>query len=261
MRRRVCVANWKMNKTNTEAAAFVERFTQLVPAIPEPVELVLCPPFTALHTVAASLHAAQGADGRVKLGAQNMHWEPSGAFTGEISAPMLLEIGVQYVILGHSERRQYFGETDEMVRLKTKAALENGLTPIVAVGESLELRREGRAIEHVRAQTRAALSGLQPDDVRKVIMAYEPIWAIGTGQNCDCNDADEIMREIRGSVDGLQDVPILYGGSVKAENMASYAQEPDIQGALVGGASLDPDQFAAIATAAQILRQAQDDNV
>jgi triosephosphate isomerase len=250
-----------MNKTNAEAAAFVERFMELVPSIPETVEIVICPPFTALHTVAASLHSAQGPDGRVKLGAQNMHWEPSGAFTGEISAPMLLEIGVQYVILGHSERRQYFGETDEMVRLKTKAALENGLTPIVAVGESLELRREGRAVEHVLAQTRAALSGLQPDEVRKVIMAYEPVWAIGTGQNCDCNDAEAIMRDIRACVDGLQGVPILYGGSVKADNVSSYSEQPDIEGGLVGGASLDPDQLAsiAIAAAAPPLRQAQDD--
>jgi triosephosphate isomerase len=239
-----------MNKTNAEAAAFVERFMDLVPSIPEALELVICPPFTALQTVAASLHSAQGSDGRVKLGAQNMHWEPSGAFTGEISAPMLLEIGVQYVILGHSERRQYFGESDEMVRLKTAAALQNGITPIVAVGESLELRREGRALEHICAQTRAALSGLQPDDVRKVIMAYEPIWAIGTGQNCIPDDAEEAMREIRRCVDGLQDVPLLYGGSVKPDNMGSYAAQADIQGGLIGGASLDPDQFAAIANAA-----------
>lgn len=250
MRRRVCVANWKMNKTNADAAAFVDRFMQLAPSIPAHVDLVLCPPFTALQTVAASLDAAQGRGGRVKLGAQNMHWEPSGAFTGEISAPMLLEIGVEYVILGHSERRQYFGETDETVRLKTAAALASGLTPVVAVGESLELRREGRTQSHVCAQTLGALAGLTPDQVRKLIVAYEPVWAIGTGQNCDAADANEVMREIRGCVDGLQDVPILYGGSVKADNIAAYTAQPDIDGGLVGGASLDPDAFAALASAA-----------
>jgi triosephosphate isomerase len=239
-----------MHKTNAEAAAFVERFMDLVPAIPQDVELVLCPPFTALQTVAASLHAAQGANGRVKLGAQNMHWEASGAFTGEISAPMLLEIGVQYVILGHSERRQYFAETDETVRLKTAAALAHGLTPIVAVGESLDIRREGGTEIKVCTQTLGALGNLQPDDVRKVILAYEPIWAIGTGQNCDPENANDVMRAIRGCVDGLQDVPILYGGSVKADNMAAYTALSDIDGGLVGGASLDPQSFAALATAA-----------
>lgn len=250
MRRRLCVANWKMNKTNADAAAFVERFMQVLPAIPENVDLVICPPFTALHTVAASLDAAQGKGGRVKLGAQNMHWAPSGAFTGAISAGMLLEIGVQYVILGHSERRQYFGETDETVRLKTAAALMNGLTPIVAVGESLGLRRENETQSHVCAQTLGALAGLEPEDVAKVVMAYEPIWAIGTGQNCDAADANQVMHEIRGCTKGLENVPILYGGSVKAENIAQYTAQADIDGGLVGGASLDPDAFAALAAAA-----------
>ncbi len=249
-----------MNKTNADAAAFVERFMQLAGSIPDDVELVLCPPFTALHTVAASLDAAQGPGGRVRLGAQNMHWLPSGAFTGEISAPMLLEIGVQYVILGHSERRMYFGETDETVRLKTAAALQNGLIPIVAVGESLELRQDGKTELHVTAQTRAALGGLAPEDVRKIIVAYEPIWAIGTGHNCDPAGANEVMRAIRGSVDGLQEVPILYGGSVKPDNIAAYTALDEIDGGLVGGASLDAESFAALASASSaILRQAQDD--
>ena len=260
MRRRVCVANWKMNKTNADAAAFVERFMQLVPSISTDVDLVLCPPFTALQTVAASLDSSQGRGGRVKLGAQNMHWEPSGAYTGEISAPMLLEIGVEYVILGHSERRQYFGETDETVRLKTAAALANGLTPIVAVGESLDLRREGRTQSHVCAQTLGALAGLEPDQVRKVIVAYEPIWAIGTGENCDPGNANDVMHEIRGCIEGLRDVPILYGGSVKADNIARYTALSDIDGGLVGGASLDPDGFAALASAAAPLAQTQGEN-
>jgi len=246
-RPRVCVANWKMHKTNAQAASFVERFMQLVPSIPQEVELVLCPPFTALQTVAAALRAALGGDGRVKLGAQNMHWEQSGAFTGEISAPMLLEIGVQYVILGHSERRQYFGETDETVRLKTRAALSAGLTPIVAVGESLDLRRQGQTQSHVCAQTLGALAGLEPDDVRKIVLAYEPIWAIGTGENCNPAEANDVMHEIRGCIDGLADVPILYGGSVKADNIAQYTALSDIDGGLVGGASLDPDTFATLA--------------
>jgi triosephosphate isomerase len=239
-----------MHKTNAEAAAYVERFAERASAIPDTVDLVLCPPFTALHTVAASLSAAQGPQGRIKLGAQNMHWEQKGAFTGEISAPMLLEIGVQYVILGHSERRQFFRETDETVRLKTFAALAAGLTPIVAVGESLALRRDGKTLEHVLFQVRAALEGLRTDELRKVVIAYEPIWAIGTGENCDAADANKVMHAIRGCMSGLEVVPILYGGSVKPENIASYTALPDIDGGLVGGASLDPDAFAALAAGA-----------
>lgn len=246
-----------MHKTNADAAAFVERFMQRASSIPQSVELVLCPPFTSLQTVAASLDAAQGKGGRVKLGAQNMHWEPSGAFTGEISAPMLLEIGVQYVILGHSERRQYFGETDETVRLKTAAALANGLTPIVAVGESLDVRRSGGTESHVVAQTLGALGGLQPEDVAKIVIAYEPIWAIGTGENCDPSDANGVMQAIRGCMSGLEDVPILYGGSVKPDNIANYTAQPGIDGGLVGGASLDPESFAALASAASPLDDAR----
>jgi triosephosphate isomerase len=237
-----------MHKTNAEAAAFVERFMELVPSIGSEVEIVLCPPFTALHTVAQSLQKVQGPNGRVKLGAQNMHWEPSGAFTGEISAPMLLELGVQFVILGHSERRQYFCETDETVRLKTAAALANGLTPIVAVGETLKLRETGETERHVCAQTLGALAGLSREQVQRIVLAYEPIWAIGTGHNCDAGEANEVMRAIRGCIDGLQDVPILYGGSVKVENIASYTSQSDIDGGLVGGASLEPDGFAELCT-------------
>lgn len=250
MSKRLCIANWKMNKTNAEAAAFVERFMYLEPAIPAGVDVVICPPFTALQTVAASLDAAQGRDGRVKLGAQNMHWQLGGAYTGEISAPMLLEIGVQYVILGHSERRSYFGETDETVRLKTATALRHGLTPVVAVGESLEIRKAGRTQSHVCAQTLAALADLDAQDVRKIVLAYEPIWAIGTGENCDPAQAGEVMREMRGCVDGLQDAPILYGGSAKVENIAQYTAVDGIDGGLVGGASLEPETFAALCAAA-----------
>lgn len=245
-RRRICAGNWKMNKTTGETKAYIERFAELAPSIPSRVELVLCPPFTSLQTARDTLRSANP-DERIKLGAQNMHWEASGAFTGAISAPMLQDVGVQYVILGHSECRQYFGETDEYVRLKTAAALMNGLTPIVAVGESLEVRRAGGAVDHVVAQTLAALADLSADQVRGVVLAYEPIWAIGTGENCDPAQANEIMRAMRECIDALQDVPILYGGSVKPDNIAQYAAQPEIDGGLVGGASLDPDSFANLA--------------
>ena len=231
-----------MFKTAAEGAVYVERFTPLIERVPENVEIVVCPPYTALHTVCDRLRGT-----RVKTGAQNMHWEKSGAFTGEISPPMLLEFGVKYVILGHSERRLYFGETDRSVQLKTASALAHGLTPIVAVGESLEVREENGAEQFVVAQVRAALDGLSPEQIAKVVIAYEPIWAIGTGRNCDPADADEIMRAIRESVRDLQKVPILYGGSVKPENIAGYCARKNIDGSLVGGASLDPQAFARIA--------------
>jgi triosephosphate isomerase (TIM) len=247
MRRRICAGNWKMFKTAPEAVEYVARFVEFSKAVPEHVELILCPPFTALDAASKALRALQGKDGRVKLGAQNMHWEPSGAFTGEISAPMLLDLGVEYVILGHSERRLYFNETNESVRMKTAAALAAGLTPIVAVGESVELREDGKTQTHVVAQTTAALGDLNLEERERVVIAYEPIWAIGTGLNCDPKIANSVMRAIRGCMDGLQNVPILYGGSVKPENIAQYTTQPDIDGALVGGASLSPDGFATLA--------------
>lgn len=233
-----------MHKTAAQAVAYVERFLELVPSIPEHVELVLCPPFTALPAVSDVLRP------RVKLGAQNMHWDEAGAFTGEISAPMLAEFGVQYVIAGHSERRLYFGETDQYVRLKAATALQFGMTPIVAVGESLDVREAGNAKKHVLDQVRAALNGLGRDALSKIVVAYEPIWAIGTGKNCNPEDANDIMHAIRGCMPGLEDVPILYGGSVKPENIAQYTAQSDIDGGLVGGASLDPDGFAALAKGA-----------
>lgn len=236
-----------MFKTSEESVEYVARFLELSQSVPENIELILCPPFTSLEAVGVALRQVQGDDGRVKLGAQNMHWEQSGAFTGEISAPMLLDLGVRYVILGHSERRQYFCETDETVRLKTAAALNAGLTPIVAVGESLELRQAGKTQTYVVGQITAALTGLPVEQLARVAIAYEPIWAIGTGQNCDPKDANAVMRAIRGCMDGLQGVPILYGGSVKPENIAQYTAQPDIDGGLVGGASLSPDGFATLA--------------
>jgi triosephosphate isomerase len=235
-----------MYKTTGETRAYIERFLQLAPSVPEHIELVICPPFTSLQTARDALLQNE----RVKLGAQNVHWEKSGAFTSAISAPMLVDLNVQYVIIGHSESRQFFGETDETVARKAATALECGLTPIVAVGESLGVRRAGDAERHVVAQTVAALAHLDTEDVRRVVLAYEPIWAIGTGENCDAEAANEIMHAMRQCRDGLQDVPILYGGSVKAENVAQYAAQPDINGGLVGGASLDPDTFAKLAAGA-----------
>ncbi|MFN2450132.1 MAG: triose-phosphate isomerase [Candidatus Baltobacteraceae bacterium] len=246
MRQRICAGNWKMYKTASEAVEYAGRFLDLVPSIPASVEVVLCAPFTALDALSPILRSQS----RVKLGAQTMHWQCEGPYTGEISAPMLAEFGVQYVILGHSERRQYCGETDEDVRRKTATALRAGLRPIVAVGEPSAIRELGNQREHVEFQIRAALEGLNEQELRLVTIAYEPIWAIGTGQNCDAADANETMRAIRSCLPGLQDVPILYGGSVKAENVAQYTAQPDIDGALVGGASLDPRTFAALARAA-----------
>ena len=243
MRKRICAGNWKMFKTAAQAVAYVDRFAPLLAPIPQNVEVVLCPTFTSLHAVRDPLSKT-----RVKLGAQNMHWEDSGAFTGEISPPMLLECGVEYVIVGHSERRLYFGETDHDVQLKTASALKHGLTPILAVGESLEVRQANDAKRYVVAQVRAALEGLTTAQLAKIVVAYEPIWAIGTGHSCDPAEANEIMHAIRGSVRGLQDIPILYGGSVNPGNIASYCARESIDGALVGGASLDPQAFAEIAT-------------
>ncbi len=175
-----------------------------------------------------------------------MHWELSGAFTGEISAPMLREFGVTHVILGHSERRAFFGETDRTVNLKVRTALDQDLTPIVAVGETLDERKAGVTDERVIAQTRAAFDGVPRAALRKVLLAYEPIWAIGTGESCDPAEADRVMATIRGCVDGLEETPILYGGSMNARNVASYVALPNVNGGLVGGASLDPDSFWAI---------------
>lgn len=228
-----------MHKTSSETATFFERFHDIEASLPATVDVVICPPFTALQAAAQALGGS-----RVALGAQNMHWEPQGAYTGEISAPMLLDLGVRYVILGHSERRQYFGETDADVERKTRAALDARLTPIVAVGETLEIREAGNAIDYVVAQVRAALGGLDDAALSRVVLAYEPVWAIGTGRNCDPAAANEVMGAIRACAPALADVPILYGGSVKPENIGTYTAQSEIDGGLVGGASLDPSAFA-----------------
>jgi triosephosphate isomerase len=246
MPRTIVAGNWKMYKTAAETRAFFGAFLPLAENIPGPIEIVVAPPFTAL----ASAHQILREHPRVALGAQNVHWELHGAFTGEIAVPMLLEFGVRYVIVGHSERRTFFNELDRTINLKVKTLLANDVTPIVAVGETFEERQAGHTDLRVVSQTVAALDGLDPDEAARVVLAYEPIWAIGTGANCDPVEANRVMGEIRTSVPGLSDVPVLYGGSVKPENVAAYAAQPNINGGLVGGASLDPKAFASLIEAA-----------
>jgi len=245
MMRRLIVGNWKMHKTVAQTAAFVDAFLEELLTLPDGIDLAIAPPFTALAIAGERLRGSG-----VGLAAQNMHWEPSGAFTGEIAAAMLTELGVTAVILGHSERRHLFGESDDAVNKKVRAALASGLTPIVCVGETLEVRDAGDADSRVAAQTRAALDGVSTADLANVVLAYEPVWAIGTGRNCGVDQADATMGAIRSSVAGLEAVRILYGGSVKVENVASYAHASNVNGALVGGASLDPAGFAALIRAA-----------
>ncbi|MBM7853641.1 triosephosphate isomerase [Desulfohalotomaculum tongense] len=244
MRRLIIAGNWKMHKTVQQAVDFTKELASL--AAGAGVEIVLCPPFTALHGVA---EAARGTN--IALGAQDVYWEDEGAFTGEISAPMLKEVGCQYVIVGHSERRRYFGETDETVNKKVKAVFKHGMTPVVCVGETLPEREAGRTEQVVRAQTEAALKGLDAEKVAGLVIAYEPVWAIGTGKTASAEDAQQVIAYIRGVIrelagDSADKVRIQYGGSVKPENAAGLMSQPDIDGALVGGASLKPDSFAGI---------------
>jgi triosephosphate isomerase (TIM) len=238
--RTILAGNWKMHKTAAQARAFFEGFLPEAPLFPRGVEVVIAPPFTAIPAAHLLLHQQS----RVALGAQNVHWEETGAYTGEISPQMLIEHGVSYAIIGHSERRAYCNELDRTVNLKVHALLRHGLTPIVAVGETLDEREAGVTDERVTAQTRAALDGVGPEQIANVVLAYEPIWAIGTGQNCDPAEANRVMHAIRTCVGGLDEVPILYGGSMKAENVAAYMEQENVNGGLVGGASLDASGFA-----------------
>ena len=247
MRRKILAANWKMNMTLSEADSFLDGF--LIEVENEnSVDIVLIPPFTALARVSEKLNEVQN----VKVGAQNMHWEKSGAFTGEISASMLRELFTRYVVLGHSERRTLFGETDEIVNKKTKAALAATLTPIVCIGETLA-ERDGNLVEQVlEKQLTGSLAELTPEQIADVVIAYEPVWAIGTGRTASPQQAEDAHAFIRTKVAVLSDaatadkVRIQYGGSVKPGNTAELMAQPDIDGALVGGASLDPRGFAEI---------------
>lgn len=246
MRKKVIAANWKMCKTPDQVQPFFREFLPLV-ASHDRDEIVICPPFL---DIPAALEAAK--DSNVAIGAQNMHWEKEGAYTGEICVSMLLEVGVTHVIVGHSERRQYFGETDDVVNLKLKAALEAGLTPIVCVGEVLEEREAGLTEDVLRRQCLRAFHAVSGKKARKMVVAYEPVWAIGTGKTATpemAADAHVLIRAEAAKSFGeefAEQLRILYGGSVKPENAKALMAESEIDGALVGGASLDPRSFAAI---------------
>ena len=245
MRKKVIAGNWKMNKLPNEAMEFISELAPLVKDTEN--EVVICVPYTDLFY---SLMHAQ--DTNIKIGAQNMNAEEKGAYTGEVSGEMLKSIGVEYVIIGHSERRAYYGETDESVNKKLKKALALELKPIVCVGESLEQRENGSAKEIVTSQTKLALQGLSNEEIEKTIIAYEPIWAIGTGKTATSEDANNSIIEIRKEIEKIygKDVAdcviIQYGGSVKSSNAKELFNMSDIDGGLVGGASLKPDEFAKI---------------
>ena len=245
MRKKVIAGNWKMNMLPNEAIDYISEFAPLVKDTNN--EVILCVPYTDLFYALLNVQETN-----IKIGAQNMHYEEKGAYTGEISPKMLKSIGVEYVIIGHSERRQYYNETDETVNKKIKAAFENGLKPIVCVGETLEEREQGKTKEKITTQTRLALEGLTKEQVSKVIIAYEPIWAIGTGKTATSEDANNSIKEIREEIskiygkDVSECVIIQYGGSVKSSNAKELFESSDIDGGLVGGASLKPDEFAKI---------------
>ena len=252
MRKKIIAANWKMNMTQAESAEFVHSLLLDIGDIRE-VDVVIIPPFTAIAKVTEALGKAQN----IKVGAQNMHWERSGAFTGEISAALLRDLFVRYVILGHSERRTMFGETDEIVNRKVRAAHEATLRPIVCVGETLEQRDANKVEEVLSTQLRGSLAGLNPKELQETVLAYEPVWAIGTGRNATPSQAQEAHQFIRKTIGEMADentaerIRIQYGGSVKPANCPNLMCEPDIDGALVGGASLEPRSFAEIIIAAR----------
>jgi triosephosphate isomerase (TIM) len=237
VRKVIIAGNWKMYKTQGEAAEFLTEFMPQIESTPDDREVVLCVPFTDLAIVNKSLHGS-----RIRLGAQNVHWEDAGAYTGEISPGMLTEMGVRYVIVGHSERRQHFGETDETVNLRLKAAQKNGLIPILCVGETKQQRDANQTERVIEAQLSRGTIGI---DQNKLVIAYEPIWAIGTGDTCASTEANRVIGLIR---DGLTNpnITIQYGGSVKPSNIDEIMAQPEIDGALVGGASLAAADLAGI---------------
>ncbi|MGG4264066.1 triose-phosphate isomerase [Peribacillus simplex] len=243
MRKPIIAGNWKMNKTLSEATAFLEEVSNLIPK-QDLIDTVVCAPALFLDQL---VKAAKGTD--VKIGAQNMHFEESGAFTGEISPIALADLGVSYVILGHSERREMFNETDEGVNKKAHAAFTHQLTPIVCCGETLEQREAGETNDFVGSQIEKGLAGLSEEQLKQTVIAYEPIWAIGTGKSSSAQDANEVCAHIRSVVadkfsnEAAAAIRIQYGGSVKPENIKEYMAQPDIDGALVGGASLKTDSF------------------
>lgn len=250
MRKKIIAGNWKMNKTPSEAETLV---SEIIDRVKDAAcDVVVCPTAVCLDRVCKA-----SANSNVEVGAQNVHFEEKGAFTGELAANMLTEIGVKYVIIGHSERRQYFGETDETVNKRTLAAINAGLIPIVCVGETLTEREQGIMEETVRRQTKIALLNVEKDAASKMVIAYEPVWAIGTGKTATAEQAEEVCAIIRDTVKSLYDadtaekIRIQYGGSMNAKNAAELLSKPDIDGGLIGGASLKPDDFAVIVSAAK----------
>ncbi len=249
LRKAVIAGNWKMNKTPAEAKELIEGIKPLVRGAD--CDVVVCVPYIDL---AVALEATKGSN--IGVGAENCHWEKSGAFTGEISADMLAAMGVQYVIIGHSERRTYFGETDVTVNKRVRAALDSGLTVILCVGEYLEQREQGITAELVAMQTKIALGGVSKEELKKIIIAYEPVWAIGTGKTATSAQANEVCAVIRSTVKDLYDAPaanaltVQYGGSMNAGNAVELLDKPDVDGGLIGGASLKPADFAEIVKAA-----------
>ncbi len=251
LRKAIIAGNWKMNKTRPEAKELLEAIKPLVANAEGNVEVIACVPFTNLET---AVNATAGSN--VKVGAENVHFEKSGAFTGEISADMLVELGVEYVVIGHSERRQYFGETDETVNKRTKAALAAGLKPIVCVGELLWERECNITEEVIARQIKLDLFDVSAEDVKKTVIAYEPVWAIGTGKTATADQAEEVCGFIRATLAKIYDqatadaVTIQYGGSMNAKNCAELLAKPNVDGGLIGGASLKADDFNTIVQAA-----------
>jgi triosephosphate isomerase (TIM) len=250
IRKKLIAGNWKMNKTSADAAALARELVVALGTRSE-VDVVICPPVTALEAVAGAIDGSL-----IKLGAQNMHFEPSGAFTGEVSAPMLRALFATHVILGHSERRTLFGETDELVNRKVLSALKNQLRPILCVGESLAEREAGTTLKVIQAQTERALDGVSKEMAASLVVAYEPVWAIGTGKVATAEQAQEVHGFIRGLLTKLQGEPtaqrirILYGGSMKPANAAELLTQKDIDGGLIGGASLEARSFVELVRAA-----------
>ncbi|MBA3831885.1 MAG: triose-phosphate isomerase [Chthoniobacterales bacterium] len=250
MRKKIIAANWKMNMTQSESEAFITTLLREIDDL-DAVEVVIVPPFTAIPKVSELLTQTQN----IKVGAQNMHWERSGAFTGEISPAMLRELFVRYVVLGHSERRALFGETDEIINRKVHAAYEELLRPIVCVGETLAQREKGDVEKVLSTQLRGSLANVDAKELQETVIAYEPVWAIGTGRTATAEQAQEAHAFIRKTLVEMSDettaekIRIQYGGSVKPDNARELLSQPDIDGALVGGASLDPRSFAQIVKA------------
>ncbi len=249
MRKPIIAGNWKMNMNHKQAEELARDIVEKITDITG-IDVIICPPFTSLKTVQNVIK-----DTGISLGAQNMHWEGKGAFTGEISASMLLTLGCNYVILGHSERRAYFHETDEIVVRKVKAAIESGLTPIVCVGETRKEREEGITEKVIETQVRGVVEGLSPELFDGTVMAYEPVWAIGTGLTATSEQAQEVHEFIRKLLDNIfgteiaEKTRIQYGGSMKPSNAHELLNEPDIDGGLIGGASLDAESFEGIVKA------------